>query len=49
MSMPPDHVRLFVACEVPEDVRESIGTIIETLRNRSGSASHLCLASFRVT
>lgn len=33
-----DHVRLFVACEVPEEVRESMGTVIETLRSRSGVA-----------
>lgn len=38
MSIPPDHVRLFVACEVPDDVRENIGSIIETLRSRSGTA-----------
>ncbi|HMO53647.1 MAG TPA: RNA 2',3'-cyclic phosphodiesterase [Tepidiformaceae bacterium] len=33
-----DHVRLFVACEVPDDVKESIGEVIEDLRTRSGSA-----------
>lgn len=33
-----DHVRLFVACEVPDDVKESIGEVIENLRSRSGSA-----------
>ncbi len=33
-----DHVRLFVACEVPDDVKESIGEVIENLRNRSGNA-----------
>ncbi len=34
----PDQVRLFVACEVPEDVKESIGGVIDTLKSRSGSA-----------
>lgn len=34
----PDQVRLFVACEVPDDVKESIGGIIDELRNRSGTA-----------
>ena len=34
----PDQVRLFVACEVPGDVKESIGGVIETLKSRSGSA-----------
>jgi 2'-5' RNA ligase len=38
MNTPNDHVRLFVACEVPEDARETIGGIIETLKARSGSA-----------
>ena len=38
MNTPTDHVRLFVACEVPEDARETIGEIIETLKDRSGSA-----------
>lgn len=33
-----DHVRLFVACEVPDDVKESIGEVIENLRTRSGNA-----------
>ncbi len=33
-----DQVRLFIACEVPEDVRNDIGEVIETLRGRSGSA-----------
>ena len=32
----PDHVRLFVACEVPDDVKSSIGAVIEALRARSG-------------
>jgi 2'-5' RNA ligase len=38
MNTPTDHVRLFVACEVPEDARETIGGIIETLKSRSGNA-----------
>lgn len=33
-----DHVRLFVACEVPDDVKDSIGEVIENLRARSGNA-----------
>lgn len=33
-----DHVRLFVACEVPDDVKETIGEVIEGLRQKSGSA-----------
>ncbi|HJP40553.1 MAG TPA: RNA 2',3'-cyclic phosphodiesterase [Dehalococcoidia bacterium] len=33
-----DHLRLFVACEMPEDVRETIGGVIDELRERSGSA-----------
>jgi 2'-5' RNA ligase len=34
----PDHVRLFVACEVPDEAKSSIGEVIETLRSRSGTA-----------
>lgn len=33
-----DHVRLFVACEVPEEVKDAIGETIETLRKKSGPA-----------
>ena len=33
-----DHVRLFVACEVPDDVKETIGEVIVNLRQKSGSA-----------
>jgi 2'-5' RNA ligase len=33
-----DNVRLFVACEVPDDVRETIGETIEGLRKKSGAA-----------
>lgn len=38
MNTQPDHVRLFVACEVPEDTRQAITTVIEELRSRSGIA-----------
>ncbi|MGK2965684.1 MAG: RNA 2',3'-cyclic phosphodiesterase [Tepidiformaceae bacterium] len=31
-----EHVRLFVACEIPEDAREIITTVIGDLRSRSG-------------
>jgi len=33
-----DHVRLFVACEVPDDVKETIGEVIQNLREKSGNA-----------
>lgn len=33
-----EHVRLFVACEIPADVRDSIGEVIDRLRDRSGTA-----------
>lgn len=33
-----DHVRLFVACEVPDEVQESISGVIDQLRARSGTA-----------
>ncbi len=32
-----EHVRLFVACEVPDDIKETIGEVIEGLRQKSGS------------
>lgn len=35
---PQDQVRLFVACEVPEEVRASIGEVIDELKRRSGSS-----------
>lgn len=38
MNTQPEHVRLFVACEVPDDVKDSIGTLITDLRSRSGIA-----------
>jgi 2'-5' RNA ligase len=38
MNTQPDHVRLFVACEVPADTRQAITTVIEELRSRSGTA-----------
>jgi 2'-5' RNA ligase len=33
-----DNLRLFVACEVPPDVRGAIGDVIDGLRDRSGTA-----------
>lgn len=33
-----DQVRLFVACEVPDDVKRDIGEVIDSLRSRSGTA-----------
>lgn len=38
MSISNDEVRLFVACEVPDDVREAIANVITQLRERSGNA-----------
>jgi 2'-5' RNA ligase len=39
MTVPEsEHVRLFVACEVPDEVKQAIGEVIETLRGRSGTA-----------
>ena len=35
---PQDQVRLFVACEVPEEVRASIGEVIDELKRRSGTS-----------
>lgn len=37
-DIPQDHVRLFVACEVPDEVKEAIGKTIEGLRKKSGPA-----------
>ncbi|MCK9521304.1 MAG: RNA 2',3'-cyclic phosphodiesterase [Dehalococcoidia bacterium] len=37
MNIAPDHVRLFVACEVPDDVKEAIGGLITDLKGRSGN------------
>ncbi|MCL4242161.1 MAG: RNA 2',3'-cyclic phosphodiesterase [Dehalococcoidia bacterium] len=37
-DIPQDHVRLFVACEVPDEVKEAIGETIEGLRKKSGPA-----------
>ncbi len=34
----PDKVRLFVACEVPDEVKRDIGEVIDSLRSRSGTA-----------
>jgi 2'-5' RNA ligase len=33
-----DHLRLFVACEVPDDVKEALGETITSLRKKSGPA-----------
>lgn len=33
-----EHLRLFVACEVPDEVKQAIGVTIDTLRSRSGVA-----------
>lgn len=33
-----EQFRLFVACEIPDDVKRDIGEVIETLKGRSGSA-----------
>jgi 2'-5' RNA ligase len=38
MNTQPDHVRLFVACEVPDETRQAITEVIEVLRARSGTA-----------
>lgn len=35
---PQDQVRLFVACEVPDDVKRDISEVIESLRGRSHNA-----------
>ncbi len=35
---PQDQVRLFVACEVPDDVKRAISEVIESLRGRSNNA-----------
>lgn len=37
-DIPQDHVRLFVACEVPDEVKEALGETIEGLRKKSGPA-----------
>src|SRR6476619_7531557 len=33
-----EHARLFVACEVPDDVKETIAEVIEDLRAKSGTS-----------
>jgi len=33
-----DHARLFVACEVPDEIKETIGVVIENLRAKSGTS-----------
>ena len=37
METASDTVRLFIACEVPDDVKENIGTLITNLKARSGT------------
>ena len=37
METQPDHVRLFVACEMPDDAKEAIGEVIQTLKGKSGT------------
>jgi 2'-5' RNA ligase len=37
METSPDHVRLFVACEVPDDVKDAIGVLIQALKEKSGN------------
>lgn len=36
-SINSDDVRLFVACEVPDEVKNSIGGLIESLKSRSAN------------
>ena len=38
MNTQPDTVRLFVACEVPDEVKDGIGSITQSLKDRSGNA-----------
>jgi 2'-5' RNA ligase len=38
MNTQPDTVRLFVACEVPDEVKDAIGGITQSLKDRSGNA-----------
>jgi 2'-5' RNA ligase len=38
MTSPTDTLRLFIACEVPDDTRNAIGTVIDELKARSGTA-----------
>ena len=37
METASDTVRLFIACEVPDDVKANIGTLITNLKARSGT------------
>ena len=39
MNTAPDHVRLFVACEVPDEVKDGISNVIEQLKNESVSGA----------
>lgn len=38
MNTQPETVRLFVACEVPDEVKDAIGGITRSLKDRSGNA-----------
>jgi RNA 2',3'-cyclic 3'-phosphodiesterase len=37
-SSPSDTLRLFVACEMPDDAKQAIGEVIDKLKARSGNA-----------
>jgi RNA 2',3'-cyclic 3'-phosphodiesterase len=37
MNTTPDHLRLFIACEVPDEVKDAISNVIDQLRDRSGN------------
>ncbi len=37
-SSPSDTLRLFVACEIPDDAKQAIGEVIQNLRDKSANA-----------
>ncbi|MCA9832149.1 MAG: RNA 2',3'-cyclic phosphodiesterase [Dehalococcoidia bacterium] len=37
MNTTPEHLRLFIACEVPDDVKEGISNVVDQLKSRSGA------------
>ncbi|MGH2611345.1 MAG: RNA 2',3'-cyclic phosphodiesterase, partial [Tepidiformaceae bacterium] len=37
-SSSSDTLRLFVACEIPDDAKEAIGEVIEKLKDKSGKS-----------